>query len=152
MVEKTETLALIKSETGSISRRDLIQGAAAMAGAAVATGIGLPNTAAAAVSDGKAGKASGQIVASSNYKNIVETDSGKISGYESGGIIGFKGVPYGGPTDGKNRFMPPAKPTPWAGVKSTTYWGWVSPQVFTDTVKGRRAGWTHDDESFMFEW
>ena len=63
MVQKTETLALIKSETGSISRRDLIQGAAAMAGAAVATGIGLPNTAAAAVSDGKA---SGQIVASSN--------------------------------------------------------------------------------------
>lgn len=95
MAQKREPLELIKSETGSISRRSLMQGAVAVAGAAVATGLGLPNTTAAASPDGKAGKTSGQIVSSSNYKNIVETDSGKISGYDSGGIIGFKGVPYG---------------------------------------------------------
>jgi para-nitrobenzyl esterase len=152
MIEKNELRNAAKVETGNISRRGLMQGAGAIAGAAVISTFGLPEKALAKGAPKEAGKAASQIVSSSNFKNIVETDSGKISGYESGGIIGFKGVPYGGSTDGKNRFMPPTRPAPWTGVKETTYWGWSSPQVFTDTVKGRRAGWTHDDESFMFEW
>jgi len=141
-----------KLETATLSRRGLMQGAAAVAGAAVVGTLTSSATATAQAPAAKPATASGQYVFASNNKNIVETDSGKISGYVSNGILGFKGVPYGGNTEGKNRFMPPTKPTPWAGVKSTTYWGWVSPQVFTNTVKGRRIGWTHDDESFMFEW
>ena len=31
------------------------------------------------------------------------------------GINVFKGIPYGGTTAGKNRFMPPGKPAAWTG-------------------------------------
>jgi len=91
-------------------------------------------------------------VAASPKNNIVETDSGKIYGFVRDGIVTFKGIPYGASTAGKNRFMPPAKPEPWAGVRSALYWGPVSPQAYTSTFDGRRGGWNHDDESFMFEW
>src|SRR5262249_40679494 len=54
---------------------------------------------------------------------IVETAAGKIRGTNVDGIKVFKGVPYGGSTAGKNRFMPPAKPKPWAGVRDCLEWG-----------------------------
>jgi hypothetical protein len=37
---------------------------------------------------------------------IVETASGRLRGATSGGIHGFKGIPYGASTEGANRFMP----------------------------------------------
>jgi para-nitrobenzyl esterase len=48
--------------------------------------------------------------------------------------------------------MPPAEPTPWTGIRNSMFWGAVSPQTFTNTFDGRRGGWNHDDEAFMFEW
>ena len=130
-----------------------MKGAATVAGSTAGaallplTSIVVPDAAAAAKP-----MAAMTTVAASSTKNIVETDSGKVFGFVRDGIFTFKGIPYGASTAGKNRFMPPAKPEPWAGVRSALYWGPVSPQAYTSTLDGRRLGWNHDDESFMFEW
>ena len=59
---------------------------------------------------------------------IVATTYGTIRGTLTDGIYAFKGVPYGGTTAGKNRFMPPTKPTPWEGVREAVEYGNRSPQ------------------------
>jgi para-nitrobenzyl esterase len=47
----------------------------------------------------------------------AETASGRIAGSERAGIRAFLGIPYGGPTGGRNRFRPPSAVEPWAGVR-----------------------------------
>jgi para-nitrobenzyl esterase len=53
----------------------------------------------------------------------VEIATGKIRGTTDKGIHAFKGIPYGGPTDSENRFMPPTPPAPWTGTRDTTRYG-----------------------------
>jgi para-nitrobenzyl esterase len=59
---------------------------------------------------------------------IVDTMTGKLSGTEQNGIYVFKGIPYGAPTGGKRRFMPPEQPSPWTGVRDASKYGHQSPQ------------------------
>ena len=42
-------------------------------------------------------------------KNSVDADTlyGKVRGYEFNGVKIFRGIPYGGPTEGDARFLPP---------------------------------------------
>ena len=60
---------------------------------------------------------------------IVETASGKLRGATVNGIAAFKGIPYGAPTSGRNRFLPPQKPAPWAGVRDALTLAGRSPQA-----------------------
>jgi para-nitrobenzyl esterase len=62
---------------------------------------------------------------------VVETVSGKVRGRTRDGIHSFKGIPYGAPTGGANRFMAPAKPRPWSGVRDAFHYGHQSPQNMT---------------------
>ena len=47
----------------------------------------------------------------------VSTQSGRVRGLLKDRVHQFWGLPYGAPTDGANRFMPPQKPAPWSGVR-----------------------------------
>jgi para-nitrobenzyl esterase len=66
-------------------------------------------------------------VGSSDAATVVETSAGKIRGYQRNGIYIFKGVPYGASTAGRGRFMPPAKPETWTGIRNALEYGRVCP-------------------------
>jgi len=63
----------------------------------------------------------------------VDTSSGKIRGLMIDKVNAFKGIPYGASTAGNRRFLPPAKPEPWTGIKDTVEWGPEAPQVSPHT-------------------
>ena len=58
----------------------------------------------------------------------AQTSHGGIRGVDANGIKIFKGVPYGANTMGRNRFMPPADPAKWTGVRDALVWGPSAPQ------------------------
>lgn len=62
----------------------------------------------------------------------VETSNGRIRGFMSGEVANFKGIRYGAPTSGRNRFMPPQPVEKWSGVRDAFTYSEVSPQVPAD--------------------
>lgn len=58
----------------------------------------------------------------------AETAFGTLRGVDDNGIKIFKGVPYGASTAGTNRFMPPAEPADWSGVRDALAYGHSAPQ------------------------
>lgn len=67
---------------------------------------------------------------------IVETTAGKVRGEAVDGIAAFRGIPYGASTDGANRFMPPLKPEPWAGIRDALAYGPIAPQTSGASSRG----------------
>jgi para-nitrobenzyl esterase len=77
---------------------------------------------------------------------VADTATGKVRGVAlEGGVKLFRGIPYGGDTSGKNRFMPPTKVTPWASVRECTNWGHVAPQRANDNPNDytKMVGWNN---------
>jgi len=126
----------LPGDVPAVGRRALLKGAAILAGASATP----------AIAGERAGdaKRSDCVVAGADAA-IVEIASGKIAGYVRNGIVAFKGVPYGDTTEGANRFLPPKKPRPWTGVRSSRQFGVVAPQ---DKGTGR----LNDEEGFIFQW
>jgi para-nitrobenzyl esterase len=67
---------------------------------------------------------------------IAETAAGKVRGALDKDIRIFKGIPYGGSTAGKNRFMPPTKPVAWTGTREALAYGPSAPQTPRTSVLG----------------
>jgi para-nitrobenzyl esterase len=124
-----------------IARRSVLKGATLLAAAGVAPAV----AAQPAPDAGAAKKGAGHPLRAGSGTAIVEIAQGKIAGYVRDGVFAFKGLPYAATTAGANRFSPPAKPAPWAGVRSSRQYGLVAPQ---DKGTGR----LNDEEAFMFQW
>lgn len=60
---------------------------------------------------------------------IVPTSAGRVRGRVVQDIKVFKGIPYGGTTAGRNRFMPPTKPIAWSGTRDALAYGPTAPQT-----------------------
>lgn len=82
---------------------------------------------------------------------IAETSYGKVKGFILRGIYTFLGIPYGADTSGKNRFMPPQKPTPWNDIRPAVWWGNSAPQImdyrYANAYSSFVDHWNYDDVS-----
>lgn len=75
---------------------------------------------------------------------IAQTEYGQIQGFIFKGIYTFLGVPYGAPTSGANRFMPPVAPEKWDGIKPALFWGASAPQP--------DFAWPNNVNTFLDHW
>jgi len=74
---------------------------------------------------------------------IATTHRGKIRGVVQDGIRVFKGVPYGAPTDGNNRFRAPRPVPAWTGVRDALGFGPNCPQP-ASVPSSLTASWTRE--------
>jgi para-nitrobenzyl esterase len=93
----------------------------------------------------------GQILFIGDNIALVDTQYGKVKGYQLRGINYFLGIPYGADTSGANRFMPPQKPKPWTDVFPAVWWGNSAPQImekrYANTYASFVDHWNYDDVS-----
>ncbi len=89
---------------------------------------------------------SGVVAASS--KTVVETESGKVRGFVNRGVWVFRGIPYAEPTGGANRFLPPVKAKPWAGVRSCLTYGPACPAGIGISENGDNSP-RGDEDNFL---
>ncbi|MBA2280505.1 MAG: carboxylesterase family protein, partial [Acidimicrobiia bacterium] len=60
---------------------------------------------------------------------IVATSGGQVRGFEKGGVLRFRGIPYAAPPVGPLRFRPPQPHEGWTGVRDALEPGAMAPQV-----------------------
>jgi para-nitrobenzyl esterase len=67
---------------------------------------------------------------------VAVTEYGTVQGVD-GKVLSFRGVPYGGPTAGPNRFLPPGIPVAWKGVRDVVNAGPRAMQLPDKTLGGQ---------------
>jgi para-nitrobenzyl esterase len=77
---------------------------------------------------------------------VVDTRSGKLRGQALEGCVVFRGVPYGAPTGGPNRFRPPQPRALWPGVRDATQFGNISPQPVMPVIPEENDSQAHEPQ------
>ena len=103
-------------------RTVLISGAAAMAAGVAAKAVAQERPVSGLATGGGASK----------IFQTTEIATGKVMGIANGPVWEFRGIPYGAPTGGRNRYMPPRPAAKWAGVRECFAFGQVCPQTQAD--------------------
>ncbi|MGA7409975.1 MAG: carboxylesterase family protein [Bryobacteraceae bacterium] len=75
---------------------------------------------------------------------VAKTQYGKVRGFVDGGVLTFKGVPYGATTAGENRWLPAKPPAPWRDEYPALAYGANCPQTLHP--------WTSIEQTFLFDW
>jgi para-nitrobenzyl esterase len=75
---------------------------------------------------------------------VAKTQYGKVRGFVDGGVLTFKGVPYGQSTSGENRWLPAKPPAPWTDeYPALIYWANCPQNLHT---------WTSPEQTFIQDW
>src|SRR5882672_2287223 len=127
-----------KIKTG---RRSFLKTTAEVVGLSAVAGLRPANVAASGPAMPESFTTGGPAVIALDDKGVIETIYGKVRGSQRNGIQIFRGIPYGAETGGENRFMPAKEPTPWAGIRSTLWYGRTCP-----------ASWRPGGDEAMFIW
>src|SRR5579863_10619542 len=72
---------------------------------------------------------------------IANTQYGKVRGFVDGGVLTFKGIPYGQSTAGENRWLPAQAPAPWEDEYPALVYGANCPQNLHT--------WTSAEQTFL---
>ncbi len=75
---------------------------------------------------------------------VANTRYGKVRGFVDGGVLTFKGVPYGQTTAGLNRWLPAKPPAPWTDEYPALVYGGNCPQNLHT--------WTSAEQTFIQDW
>jgi para-nitrobenzyl esterase len=75
---------------------------------------------------------------------VAKTQYGKVRGFVDGGVLTFKGIPYGQTTAGENRWLPAKPPVPWTDEYPALVYGANCPQNLHT--------WTSPEQTFIQDW
>jgi para-nitrobenzyl esterase len=75
---------------------------------------------------------------------VANTQYGKVRGFMDGGVLTFKGIPYGQNTGGENRWLPAKAPKPWKDEYPALIYGANCPQTL--------HSFTSIEQSFLQDW
>ncbi|MGH9561733.1 MAG: carboxylesterase family protein, partial [Terracidiphilus sp.] len=110
-----------------------------------AAGAGLALTKEAHASDStKTGVHLDPGICSTPRSAVANTQYGKVRGFVSGGVLTFKGIPYGQDTGGENRWLPAKAPAPWKDEYPALIYGANCPQNLHP--------WTAIEQTFLQDW
>ena len=73
---------------------------------------------------------------------ITRTQYGLVQGYILDDVYTYLGIPYGAPTGGANRFLPPQEPESWEGIRPALFYGNDAPQAHDDKWKNNASTFT----------
>ena len=76
---------------------------------------------------------------------ITQTQYGTVQGYILDDVYTYLGIPYGAPTGGANRFLPPQEPQKWEGVRPALFYG-------NDAPQGHDNKWRNNAGTFTDHW